>query len=199
VKRRLLDAARELFIEVGFDAASTKKIGARAGVNAAMISYYFGSKEGLSKAVLADAVAPMMAALEGIEASPQRDTTIADLIRGYRRAITIHPWLPRLIVREVLPDNGRLRKVFVAHFAKRAAKMLGAIVAREKKLRHLRDGLDTELLLISLVSLAIFPFVAAPIVEPAMGVKVMDPSFIERLNAHTIDLLNHGVARRGKA
>jgi AcrR family transcriptional regulator len=51
-KDSILDAAERLFSEIGYDACSTRSIAAKAGVNMAMLSYYFGSKDGLYKAVL---------------------------------------------------------------------------------------------------------------------------------------------------
>ncbi len=51
-KDAILDAAEKLFGQHGFDGASTRSIALEAGVNMAMLSYYFGSKEGVFKAVL---------------------------------------------------------------------------------------------------------------------------------------------------
>jgi AcrR family transcriptional regulator len=44
VRERLLHAARELFLRYGYRAVSSRQIGAAAGVNFAMIRYYFGGK-----------------------------------------------------------------------------------------------------------------------------------------------------------
>ena len=49
---RILDAALELFAASGFDGASTRTLAERAGVNLPAIQYYFGSKEGLYRAVV---------------------------------------------------------------------------------------------------------------------------------------------------
>ncbi|WP_285744194.1 TetR family transcriptional regulator [Lentzea sp. NBRC 105346] len=46
-KAALLTAAREVFTERGFDGATVRSIAARAGVDAAMVNHWFGSKEGL--------------------------------------------------------------------------------------------------------------------------------------------------------
>jgi AcrR family transcriptional regulator len=54
----LLAAATALFDERGFDATTTREIGERAGVDPAMIKRYYGSKEGLYIATLADAREP---------------------------------------------------------------------------------------------------------------------------------------------
>lgn len=51
-KAALLDAARELFTERGFDATTVRDIAARAGVNQALLFRYFGSKDALFEAAM---------------------------------------------------------------------------------------------------------------------------------------------------
>jgi AcrR family transcriptional regulator len=58
-RQALLDAAGALFDERGYDAATTRDIGERARVDAALIARYFGSKEGLYLATLEQGQAPM--------------------------------------------------------------------------------------------------------------------------------------------
>lgn len=43
----LIAAAREVFVEKGYDGATVRAIAAKAGVDAAMVNHWFGSKEGL--------------------------------------------------------------------------------------------------------------------------------------------------------
>jgi TetR/AcrR family transcriptional regulator, regulator of cefoperazone and chloramphenicol sensitivity len=50
-RRRLIDAALQIFAAQGFDGASTRTVADKAGANLAAIPYYFGSKEGLYRAV----------------------------------------------------------------------------------------------------------------------------------------------------
>src|ERR1700761_8459513 len=52
VRKKLLDAARELFPRYGYRGVSSRQIGAAAGVNFAMIRYYFGGKPGLYREML---------------------------------------------------------------------------------------------------------------------------------------------------
>lgn len=51
-RTQILGAAEELFAEKGFDGTSVRDIAHLAGVNLAMISYYFGSKEKLFEALV---------------------------------------------------------------------------------------------------------------------------------------------------
>jgi AcrR family transcriptional regulator len=53
-REALLDAARALFDERGYDRATTREIGERAGVDPALIARYFGGKEGLYLATIAE-------------------------------------------------------------------------------------------------------------------------------------------------
>ena len=53
-RTRLLDASMRLFAERGFAKTSTREIATRAGVNISAISYYFGDKAGLYRAVFND-------------------------------------------------------------------------------------------------------------------------------------------------
>ena len=51
-RRAVLDAARELFAELGFERTTTRAVAARAGVDPALIYHYFGDKDGLLFAAL---------------------------------------------------------------------------------------------------------------------------------------------------
>lgn len=48
----ILNAAEQLFAESGFNGTTTRAIASKAGVNIAMLSYYFGTKEQLLHAVI---------------------------------------------------------------------------------------------------------------------------------------------------
>jgi TetR/AcrR family transcriptional regulator len=50
-KDHILDVAEKIFSDQGYDGASTRTISGEAGVNMAMLNYYFGSKEGLFLAI----------------------------------------------------------------------------------------------------------------------------------------------------
>lgn len=58
-RRRILKAASRVFADQGYERASIRDIVARADVNQAAINYHFGSKEGLYRAVLEQALAAL--------------------------------------------------------------------------------------------------------------------------------------------
>ena len=61
-RRALLDAAAALFDERGYDATTVREVGDRAGVDPALIARYFGGKEGLYLAALAESERPPLPA-----------------------------------------------------------------------------------------------------------------------------------------
>jgi AcrR family transcriptional regulator len=71
-RRRILDAAEELFMLHGFEGTSMRMLTARAGVNLAAANYHFGSKDALIEAVFRRRLDPMnaerIAALDALEA-----------------------------------------------------------------------------------------------------------------------------------
>src|SRR5688500_7603635 len=70
LRERLLDAAVECFTRDGIGAASLRSIAMAAGVTPAMVNYYFGSKERLLQAFVAERLLPLVAELgAGIRAA----------------------------------------------------------------------------------------------------------------------------------
>lgn len=75
-RQAILEAARELFAEQGFERTTMRGIGERAGVDPALISYWFGSKDGL----LREAVA-LPLEIEAVLADLDASRPGADIVR----------------------------------------------------------------------------------------------------------------------
>lgn len=183
-REALLDAAKTAFAASGFAAASLKQIAHDAHVTPALASYYFGDKAGLLQAVLEQRVAPVagrvMAGLQG-------DGPAIDRLRRFVGEYTAmgagNPWLPQLIVREVLNDQGVLRAAFVARFGQGLGALLRGTLAQAQAEGALRRDLAVEHLAMSLISLCVFPFIATPLVSGVLGVRI-DAANAAALAAH---------------
>jgi AcrR family transcriptional regulator len=95
---KLLVAASELMIERSSIEVSLSDIAQKSGVNAALVKYHFGNKDGLLLALLARDAATEVSHLEYLLAQPIAPTAklrlhIAGIIRAYRR----FPYMNRLI------------------------------------------------------------------------------------------------------
>jgi AcrR family transcriptional regulator len=84
-RQRLVDAATELFVQKGYRGVSIREIAERAETNSALISYYFGDKEGLFRQVFKDVAMPLNLArmfnFEQLEASG--NLTVESVVRAW--------------------------------------------------------------------------------------------------------------------
>ncbi|MEV8377357.1 TetR family transcriptional regulator [Kribbella sp. NPDC056861] len=92
-RQQLLDAAVIEFGALGFSGARVSAIADRAGVNKQLISYYFGGKEGLYRAVADRWRAGEPAVTDGAG-------TLGEVVGAYARAAIEQPDLLRLLIRE---------------------------------------------------------------------------------------------------
>lgn len=100
-RQALLEAARALFDEVGYDRATTREIGERAEVDPALIARYFDGKEGLFLA----AIAEVSGDEEELEFEPQ--ALLAALVERWDERG--HSPISRALASPVLTDDMRLQ------------------------------------------------------------------------------------------
>ncbi|MCP5058887.1 MAG: TetR/AcrR family transcriptional regulator [bacterium] len=200
VRERLIQSAARLVAERGYDATSIRQIATHADVTPAMVAYYFGDKRGLLEAILDHAFERLvqgvqqMAAQEEVADGP----FVTRFVPLYLRAVTREPWIPQLLMREVLSADTPVREQFVERFAQRVVAVVPAIFAREIEAGRMRRDLDPKLTLLSLIGMCVFPLVAEPILGPLLGFQV-DPAFAGRLTDHTVGLFLEGAAPREEA
>jgi TetR/AcrR family transcriptional regulator len=191
VREKLLAAARELFLKYGYRAVSSRQIASAASANVAMIRYYFGGKPGLYKEVCNGVIQPLRARLDAVGDSP----AIVDLpllLGGVMRMWATNPWLPGLIIREVLSPDGPLRSMFVREFPERMVPLVEKLIRAGMERGQLRADLDPKLTVLSMISLGLFPFLALPVTSKVFGVR-QDEEFLQRLIQHTSEVLVRGI------
>ncbi len=169
----------------------------RAHVTPALAHYYFGDKAGLLDAVMEHRVMPLVQALAAsiAAAGPEPAAALRAFVHAYTATAAHNPWLPQLIVREVLNEDGALREVFPQRFAGGMAAMLQELVAAGQARGDFRSDLDPAEAVMSLVSLCIFPFLAAPMVNGALGIDT-SPARATALANHHLAVLMAGIASR---
>jgi AcrR family transcriptional regulator len=197
VREALLETARGLFLARGFAPVTIRQIAAAAGSSPASIHYHFGDKLGLYRAMLEAAIAPIVEALQRLD-DPGRagQVGIAEVVRLYTRMLATNPWVPALIVQEVLAEGGRFREQFIENFAGRLAPLFAGIIRRGQASGTIRGDLEPNLAALSAISMTVFPFVALPVTSRVLGLTV-DAAAVERLADHTIRVLFEGIGAPG--
>jgi AcrR family transcriptional regulator len=189
-RERLLDAAIDCYRRDGIAATTARNIALVAGVTPALVNYYFGGKDKLLDAVVAERIMPAITALRAnLEAAGDEPRALAAaFVRSLHAAVAERPWFPSLWVREVLSDNGALREVLLKQVAPATAQPLAQRFAGAQAHGMLPAGVDPRLLVVSLMGLTMFPLAAAPIWQRVLDAADIDSAALER---HTLALLAH--------
>ena len=132
---RILEAALDLFAASGFDGASTRTIAERAGVNLPAIQYYFGSKEGLYRAVVEQFSQQMQAGVAPIAERIRAELTSGQPSR--RRLIDLLCDMLNIVIAMILDDSEPNRESRQRFFARMEVEPNAAVDAlQDDMVRH---------------------------------------------------------------
>ena len=192
LRERLLDAAIACFAREGIAATPLRSIAREAGVNPALLHYYFGDKAQLQDAVVEERLMPAFAALRAqlLHVGDDIAGLVAGFVRGIGDVVAHHPWLPSLWVREVLCEGGMLRELLLNRIAPQLPHLLAKQFAAAQARGELNPDLDPRLLVVSLVGLTLFPAAGAPIWRSMFQADDIDAAM---LRDHAIILLDRGL------
>lgn len=195
-RERLIEAAASHFSRQGFAASSLRAIAREAEVTPAMVAYYFGDKEGLLRAVLETALERLVEAIRQALAGASTEAAVPRFIRAYLGVINAHPWIPRILVQEVIARDSPLRQVFAQRLAADVLPLVPPVLEQAVAAGQLRADLNARLALLSVVGMCVFPYIAEPVLGPLLGYRA-DPEFGRVFTEHTVALAMEGL--RGPA
>jgi TetR/AcrR family transcriptional regulator len=190
-RARIAAAAEELFAARGFDGTAIRDIAGKAGVNGAMIHYYFGNKEGLYRAMLEGAASRVQALLiETTGGSGSTRERLARFVDAYAAYMLSQPNLARILYREMLTGAKHIRRI-AQQYAATNYTMLRKVISDGVKRGELR-AIDADLAPISLMGMVVIFQFLRPIISVALGKTEYDERFVTRVATHTIDLFLYG-------
>jgi AcrR family transcriptional regulator len=166
----ILDSAERLFAQQGFASTTIKQIGADAGVNAALLYYYFSDKTGLYHAVLSRLLSGLAA--DGMRRLRDvRDPRVAirALVEGQVEMLLVRPQLPQLLVRELVDHQAmHAQGLITEHMAGLFGAVCDAIRAGQRG-GQFRAELEPRYAAVSTISQVAYFFIARPAVGLLMG------------------------------
>src|SRR3954471_24518091 len=110
---RILDAAHAVFLRHGTAGARTQEIAREAGVNSALLHYYFRTKDRLAQAVFARAAAQLMPAVVGVLGSDvDLEQKVEQVVDIELRQLLKTPYLPGYILSELAHHPERVHQLF---------------------------------------------------------------------------------------
>lgn len=186
-RQRLLLAALALFAEKGFAKTATREIAQAAGVNIAAISYYFGDKAGLYRAVFTE---PLGDPRDDIALYDQPHFTLTESLQGFLGSFAeplkqgeLVQQCTRLHFREMLEPTG-LWAEQIDTGIKPAHAALTAVLCRHLGLKQADD--DLHRLAFSIVGLALQLFISRDVVQAIRPSLTASPRAIDRYVARLV-------------
>ena len=180
-KEKLLEAGTALFAEKGFAGVSIRELAETAGVNSAMISYYFGGKEGLYEAVITAQYERLLTKFEAIAVSP---ASVHEKIRMYAEVIRLNhtedqPLMARLIQGELSSPTSCMEKV-IRKYTTRLAQIVSGILREGMQTGQLRDDIEPMFAALSLAGMLNFFFILREVTKTVIPVIAeRDSEFVE--------------------
>jgi len=191
-EKKILQAAREEFIQTGFNGARMQAIAERAGVNKALLHYYFRSKDKLYKAALLDIMNTFWTTVEQEITTRSEITSFESAIRlmveTHFKVMGANPYFPRMLMREVI-DGGNM----IPLMAKEVVTRYGHIPAMLMKLfqREFSSAKAPPMkpvhLILNIMGMCIITFVTRPLVEPISNVFGTSLKFDEEFLKDRVD------------
>jgi TetR/AcrR family transcriptional regulator len=175
-EQRILDAAHTVFMRRGSAGARMQEIAREAGVNSALLHYYFRSKERLSAAVFQRAASELLPVVFKVLASDRSlEEKVRTVIDVELTRLLATPYLPGYILSELAHRPERMRELVAAvtgrvpeEVGRSVVATLRAQINAKVRARQMR-AVTPEEFVVNLLSLCIFPFAARPMINVMLG------------------------------
>ncbi len=170
-EEKIKEAARVVFYKKGYAATRTRDIAEEAGINLALLNYYFRSKEKLFNIIMLETVTGfrnLLAAVLNDEKSTVEEKVVL-ITHHYIDFITKEPNIPIFMLSEIRNNSGGLleklpikQMVMNSAFAKQHQEAVAKGKITEPSPLHF---------LINLLSLVVFPFIGQPLIQGVSGLN----------------------------
>jgi TetR/AcrR family transcriptional regulator len=162
-EQKIIDAAHEVFIEKGMQGARMQEIADRAGINKALLHYYFRSKEHLFDAIFIDAfqkIIPQFAEILRSKTTPFEMMEV--MLTFYNNYFQQNPYMPQFFFHEIWQNPDRI-----------AGAIKSQEINPEEVIATLKDKIppisDSEFLpqhmIANFMGMLLFPHIARPLFQ----------------------------------
>lgn len=157
-EEKIIEAARKVFLEKGYAATRTRDIAEEAGINLALLNYYFRSKEKLFQLVMVEKLQQLFSVVLPIVNNDELtlEQKLETLAENYIDLLIDNSDLPIFILSEIRANPERFKdRLQVQHILRNSSFV--------SQIREKRPDVEPVHFIVSLLGMIIFPFIAKPI------------------------------------
>lgn len=160
-EEKILAAAEDEFVRNGFEGTKMRDIAGKAGVNLALINYYFGSKQSLFETVMGKALIHFRDTILGKvhDGTTDLSTKFREIVEGYSRMLKANPLLPSFVMNEISRGMENFAEQFAANEV-----YIGSAMQRQLIERGLSEE-QSEMFMVNMFSLLVGGAVTSPITK----------------------------------
>ncbi|MBN1182615.1 MAG: TetR/AcrR family transcriptional regulator [Bacteroidales bacterium] len=167
-EKKILDAAEIVFYKKGMDGARMQEIADEAGINKSLLHYYYRSKDKLFEMIFKKAISSFVPKMSAIwESDMPLFEKIEMFVAKYTDIFKKKPFIPSFVLHELNRHPARLVNTMRDAIGENRYKFFGALehqIDEEVKKGTIKP-IKIEHLIINLIGLCIFPYVAKPIMK----------------------------------
>jgi len=188
-EQKIFDAATELFLEKGVDRTSVREIANKAGINLALMNYYFRSKENLFDAIFTMLVKKNTRKLIKIlDSEVGLEEKIRKYVEAYIDMLSDNPLLVSFVMAIVHRSQDRITQMKAISSLYSTPKFAQQVFEENKK-GTIRHTSPTQLF-VDMLSLITFPFAIKFLIQDKTGYdEEQFKAFIEERKTRIPDLL----------
>lgn len=173
-EEKIKEAARKVFIHKGFSGARTRDIAEEAGINLALLNYYFRSKENLFGIIMLESLQSFVESIKSVINNHETsiEEKIESIVGNYIAMLSIQPDLPVFIINEIRTNpEGLVQKINMSETFQKSflLQQIQEGIAQGKYIQ-----IHPTHIILNILSLTIFPFVAKPLVSKVLSVDDSD-------------------------
>ena len=174
-EEKIKEAARKLFTKKGFAATRTRDIAEEAGINLALLNYYFRSKQKLFDLVMMENFKQFLGGMSAsfVDESLSMEELIGKVVNAYIDFLTEFPDLPLFILNEIRANPTKLAQKVSDEVGLTRSRFFQKLIDAKKEGKTMLDPFH---FVANLVGLTVFPFVARPLLQRTTNVN--DEQFV---------------------
>ncbi|MCE0493724.1 TetR/AcrR family transcriptional regulator [Vibrio salinus] len=190
-RNNLIDAAKDCFTQLGYERVSTRQIARRAGVDAAMIRYYFGSKAGLFEAMVLETIEPVLQTLQKRHDLLKTNDPLT-IMQTYYRVMSANPDLPRLMLRVMYHGDSDEAFNIMSSIFNHILMHIRQWFSPDNPHWSFNNNIEPELAQFSMISLMVFPLIAPKYLIQEFGIETNE-LFLNQLASHNHQVMLEGL------
>ncbi len=170
-EQKIIAAARGIFLRKGMAGARMQEIAKAAGINKALLHYYFRSKEKLFEVIMSEAKMQMLSRLHPILGGDDSlFIKIEKFVESYINFVTENPLLPGFILHEITKNPEKLvNEISNGNKRPNLAKFFLHVESEAKKKNIIE--IKPEQLFMNMLSMCVFPFIGRPMLKTVLNVN----------------------------